>query len=220
MTDLTVPTKTVGERILAVLKKTNDEWFSDRLRRRTQFVIGAVLILLVGFGGFGLSMYRHETQFIPIPKAPAGGWDQSSEFVLREWPVKPPYADAHSTGRLKEIEMELYHHMDERPSISCLHAASLGVPVDTMVIRLGDALYIMRDVVGIEYVGDPVGAYHSSIMVYKQIAFAYLYNELRLEFISMNKFKSTMKDIGTIKSPYHVTNQKLAQCIQLYYPKQ
>jgi hypothetical protein len=174
----------------------------------------AVLFLLA-FGAFAISLYRHETQFV-ITQHVRQWSDPGEPFSLQVWPVKGPYVNTYSASRLGEIEMELHRLMQER-GVQCMHAAALGMPIDTLVMRVGDASYIVRDVAGIEYLGSPKGGYHTSLIDPKKLAFMHLYPEITLKFITLYQFDSSTKD--HLKSPYHVTSTKLAHCLQLYYPK-
>jgi hypothetical protein len=182
--------------------------------------MGVALLILLGAGGFAISMYRHEAQYIKIMQEfiPREGWTSVSPLKLQGWPVKPPYTNTYSATGLAEIEMELYHQV-ELGGFTCMHASSLGVPVDTTVVRVDDTLYIVRDVTRIEYMGVPRGGYHVSILNTAQLAFANLYPEINVEFITAYQFQTTGGARHIIKSPLHVASSRLAHCMQLYYPK-
>ena len=217
MTDINVPTKTLAQRASVWLKKINEGPLWPRGQPKMMLCGFITLLFLLAFGAFAISLYRHDTQFVHIPAERTRQWSDSGDpFILQVWPVKRPYVGTYSATRLGEIEMELYRLMHEKGA-QCMHAAALGVPVDTFVMRVGDASYIVRDLAGIEYIGEPKGGYHTSLIDPKKLSFMHLHPEIRLEFITLYQFDSGTKE--HLKSPYHVTSTKLAHCLQLYYPK-
>jgi hypothetical protein len=230
MTDLKVPKKSASYLMMNSIALANaklngimPDYRSVRGSRITLCMWTAVL-LLMGVGAFTISMYRHHTSgFITYTKSFFAGDDGEFKYQLQQWPVPPPYVNTFSAHDLQTVETEMIEYMSQRPEyapLRCIHAASLGVAIDTLIIVIGEDKYIIRNIVGIEYLGETSGVYHRSLVDMKQLAFVRLYPELKLEFISALHIGSMMKQQTPIKSPYHVKSPELAYCIQLYYPKQ
>lgn len=190
-------------------------------RGHNQLWLGVAFVMLLALGGFFISMRRHDLHEVHVKAYTAPVVNNNYRYPLQIWPVKPPYVNTYSASNLQAVETEMLEQLDLIPKDTrppCLHASSLGVAVDTMIVEVDDKRYIVRDILSVEGMGERWSSYHRSPIDAKQMMFRKLYHDVILRFVSSIQVGTMVKQQrAALEKPLVINDRELAHCIQLYY---